>query len=231
MRVISRLSSVNQRPRRLRRSQQPEPEHRLVTRHAGLGDRRHVGQQRIALREETPSATSLPSLARPTALAIGAMKNCTRPVMVFRQRLGNALERDVHDVDLRHALEQFAGEMRAAADARRGKIELAGFGPRQREQVLAAIVTPSDGDDDQQIFGLAGQRDAGEVLARVVRQLVVDGGRDRVRGGHRQQRVAVGIGSAATVCAAMVPPAPGRLSTITGCLQLFGEFLRDDSAP
>jgi hypothetical protein len=39
----------------------------------------------------------------------------------------------VHDVDIRHALEQFSGQMIGRADPRRGKIDLARLFARQRD--------------------------------------------------------------------------------------------------
>ena len=41
------------------------------------------------------------------------------PAHRFGHGFGNAFKRNVHDIDLRHALEQFTREMRAAADAGR----------------------------------------------------------------------------------------------------------------
>ena len=73
----------------------------------------------------------------------------------------------VHDVDLRGQLEQFAGQMRQAADAGGGEIEFAGLRLGERDQ-LGHVVGGNVARDDQHFRHRHHQRDRREILAHVV---------------------------------------------------------------
>ena len=98
----------------------------------------------------------------------------------------------VLDVDARHGLEQFAGEMLRGADAGRAEGELAGLRARIGDE-LGHALHRQVGRHRQQVRRVDDLRDRREVLHRIERELLVearigdDGG-----GGGGHQRVAVG---------------------------------------
>src|SRR5438093_455097 len=80
--------------------------------------------------------------------------------------------RDVQHEDLCLALEKLHGDVRAAAVAERGVVELPWIGPRHLHELLQVVDAKVRGNAEHK--GLpAHQDDCGEILLRVVRQLAV----------------------------------------------------------
>jgi hypothetical protein len=89
----------------------------------------------------------------------------------------------VHDVDVGHALEQFAGEVIGRTVAGRGEIELARRFLRQRDQLLHAVRRHL-GVNDQHNGCRRKQRDWSEVLGRIEGKLAIEGLVDGERSGR-----------------------------------------------
>ena len=97
----------------------------------------------------------------------------------------------MHDIDVGHALEQFAGEVIGRTVAGRGEIEFARLLLRQHDQLLYAARRHA-GVDDQHDGRRRKQRDWSEVLGRIEGKLAVEGLVDGERAGRgEQERVAV----------------------------------------
>ena len=75
----------------------------------------------------------------------------------------------MHDVDFRGKLEQFAGEMRQAAGAGGGEIELAGLRLGERDQLAHVLRRHVAGDNEHFRHG-DDQRDRREILQGLVRR-------------------------------------------------------------
>jgi hypothetical protein len=99
----------------------------------------------------------------------------------------------VHHVDARHFLEELAGQMLRRAASRRAVVEAAGFGPRERNQLLnrargqRRMDHEDVGDFDQ-------LRDRREIRDRIVVQLRIQRDVDRVARARQQYRITVGCG-------------------------------------
>ncbi|MGY3224149.1 hypothetical protein ACVIM5_004756 [Bradyrhizobium sp. USDA 4512] len=97
----------------------------------------------------------------------------------------------MHDVDLGRQLEQFAGEMRQAAGAGGGEVQLARLRPGERDQFVH-VPRRHVGGDHQHLRHGRDQRHRREILQRVVGN-PLHAGADRQRAGARDRhRVAVG---------------------------------------
>ena len=108
-----------------------------------------------------------------------------------------AFVRNVHDVDARQMLEQFAGEMRRRADAGRGEVEPSRFGLGEIDQVLHGPHREHWVNGENLRRG-TDHADRSEVLDRVVWQLLLQDRIDREsRRARKKQRVAIGRGSRA----------------------------------
>src|SRR6516165_2889710 len=86
----------------------------------------------------------------------------------------NAAIRHVHDIDVGHALEQFAGEVIGRTVAGRGEIEFARLFLRQRDQLLHAVRRHAR-VDNQHDGCRRKQRDWSEVLGWIEGKLAVEG--------------------------------------------------------
>jgi hypothetical protein len=89
----------------------------------------------------------------------------------------------VHDIDVGHALKQFAGEVVGRPVAGRGEIEFARLFLRQRDQLLHAVRRHA-GIDDQHYGRCRKQRDWSEVLGRIEGKLAIEGLVDGERPGR-----------------------------------------------
>ena len=93
-----------------------------------VGDRRQVGQRRIALDRRDPERAQAAGLDVRQQHRDGVDRHLhVAGEQVLQRRAGAAIG-DMHDVDPGHHLEQLARQMRARADAGAGEIELAGIG-------------------------------------------------------------------------------------------------------
>jgi hypothetical protein len=88
-------------------------------------------------------------------------------------RRSSAAIRHVHDIDVGHALEQFAGEVVGRTVAGGGEIEFAWLFLRQRDQFLHAVRRHA-GIDDQHDGRRRKQRDWSEVLGRIEGKLAIE---------------------------------------------------------
>ncbi|MNR15995.1 hypothetical protein D3C85_1325600 [compost metagenome] len=93
----------------------------------------------------------------------------------------------MRDGDASHALEQFGRQVRDRAIARRRDIELARIGLGVGEQLLHALDRQVI-VHDQRVGRLGHQRDRLHALDGVVRQLAVDGRRNRLAAHRAQQQ-------------------------------------------
>ena len=96
-------------------------------------------------------------------------------------------------VELRGALQELGGEVRAAAAAGRGEVELPRLRARHREEVLHVLHRERHRNDEHVARRQRGG-DAREIAQRVVGELRVYRGRDGVGGRDREQGVPVGRG-------------------------------------
>ena len=158
-----------------------------------VGDRRQFGHRRLPLQGREAER------AQAARLDMRQQRGgrVDRHVHIAGQQVGGrrpgAAVRHVDDVDAGHLLEQLAREMRARADARARKIELARDWPWRSRSARATFLAGSAGVHDQHVHRLRQHRDRREVLERVVGQL-----RHQIRIGDlrprrgEQPRVAVG---------------------------------------
>src|SRR5262249_41935269 len=82
--------------------------------------------------------------------------------------------------------------MGLARRARGGVVEAAGIGLGERNERAERGGGDLLGIDDEQERPLADERNRREIARRVIRQLGIGGGNDRVARGNDQERVAVG---------------------------------------
>src|SRR6516225_3158688 len=95
------------------------------------------------------------------------------PALASARTLRAAI-RHVHDIDVGHALEQFAGQVISRTVAGRSEIEFARLFLRQRDQLLHAVRRHA-GIDDQHDGRRRKQRDGSEVLGRIEGKLAIEG--------------------------------------------------------
>src|ERR1051326_7274952 len=105
-------------------------------------------------------------------------------------RRGNGLVRDVHHVHAGHLLEELGGEVRRGAAAAGAGLPLAGV-------LLWEVYERGDGLHrhgrmDREHEGRRAEERHGREVAHHVVVRLVDGGIDRVRAGHEEERVTVG---------------------------------------
>ena len=104
---------------------------------------------------------------------------------------GSAPVGHVHDIDAGGQLEQFAGEMRQAADAGGGEIEFPGLGLGERDQLLH-VAGGNVAGDDKHFRHRGHQRDGRKVLRHVVGHLFHRRVDDQCARAHDADGVAVG---------------------------------------
>ncbi len=100
--------------------------------------------------------------------------SCTSPASARGHGLRNAFVGHVHDVDAGLGFQRFHGQVRLAAAAVRGVIELAGVGLGVGDQLLE-VVGRHGRVGQQQLVEQHQLRDGREVLHRVVGQLGIEG--------------------------------------------------------
>ena len=143
-------------------------------------------------------------------------------------RRSRAAIRHMHDVDLRHALEQLAGQMIGGAVARRGEVDLARLLFRQRDQ-FPHILGRYCGIDDQHDRRSREQCDGREIRGRIERELAVERLIDGERPGRgEQQGVAVRLRLGDEI-AAGVSAAAGAVLDDELLAEIVTEFLRQDA--
>ena len=98
---------------------------------------------------------------------------------------------NVREIDAGHRGEQRGGDVRGAADAGRGVVELARPGLGKRDELLDRACRNRRVDDEQIPVCPVGLRDRGEVGHGVVRQLLEEGRVCPMRTVGEQERVAI----------------------------------------
>lgn len=115
------------------------------------------------------------------------------PAQQIRHGGRRALVRYQHQVDTGFALEHFRAQMAGRADAGQGHVQRARLGLRQRDEFgQGAGLNRRMRHQEGRRRGQIGHRL--EALYRVVSQIVVQRGIDRVAGVAHKQRAAIGIG-------------------------------------
>src|SRR5213592_1012713 len=169
-----------------------EPERKVVVREALLGQRGNVRHDRRALRGGDPERRDLAFLQVPDGSVERRHVERSAPCDRVLDRLGRALVGDVQHFYAGNLRNVFRRHVRGGPYARGCEWNLAGLrasGVDQRFQRRVGAAFRRD----HHIGRVADERDVDDVLQRIVRQGLVDGGVRRVRGRLHQQRVAVGV--------------------------------------
>jgi hypothetical protein len=200
----------------------------------GLGDRRHVGHRARALRGRDRERLELAGLdvGRRGRQVVEVEVDLAAEQRELRRVAAGV--RDVDHEDARLRLEHLAGQVAGAAVAARAVVELARVALRVRHQVgdaRDAEPVRHLGAHHQHVRHLRDAGDRREVADRVVRQLRVEPGIDRVRrdGAHDDRR-AVGRGLGHGVGAEVAAGAGTVLDDhrAEAVLHLLGERAGDD---
>src|ERR1019366_10510347 len=106
-----RIEPVDHRLRRSSRRHEADPDGGFITRHAGLGHRRHVGQDRRALLAGGCQRSYPPALRGRRHGGDRIHHHLHLPAHHAGARVAAALVGNVHDVHVRHRLEKLAGHV------------------------------------------------------------------------------------------------------------------------
>src|SRR5829696_5448450 len=181
---------VDDRLRRAGRRHEAEPDRRLVAGDAGLGDRRHVGQDARARQPGDAERPHLPGLDVRRHRGDGVDHHLHMAADDAVARLAAAAVRHVDDVGAAHRFEQLAGHMVGRAGAGGGVVERARPRLRVGHEFLQ-VLRRHRGMDEEHEVGIVDRRHRHEIAHQLVGLL-----RDQrlVRGvgvRHHEQRVPV----------------------------------------
>ena len=197
--LISALSLSTIGLRRAGRRHDAEPDRRLVARHAGLGDGRHVGQHaRSASCPVVPSARTWPASHGRRHRGDGVEHHLHVAADHAVARLAAAAVRHVHDVGAAHGFEQLAGHVIGRAGPGRGVVELARLRLRERDELLQVLRRHRGMHDHAQV-GIVDRRHRHEVAHQLVG--LVAGSASRCR---------CGCSTSSAACSRRAPPSRPR---------------------
>ena len=144
IRTISRFNAVTIAERRFGRREQSKPGIPAVSRDAGFGERRHVGERGRAGRRCNRERHHLAGADQRQHAGQGREREMDPARDHLGERFGNAPVGHVPDVDGGQVLEQLRREMRAAADPPEENINSLGFAFAIATRSLTDL-TPSKG--------------------------------------------------------------------------------------
>ena len=148
--------------------EETEPHQRLVSRVAGLGDRRHVGHDRVALQAAHAERAELSRLRVRQRSHDDVEHERDVPAQQIDHGGSRAFVGNVDQVHFRHRLEKLHRHVRGAAAAGGAVIERAGTRFRERDQILHRL----HGDrrmDRKELRNVRDLRDRREIALRIVR--------------------------------------------------------------
>jgi hypothetical protein len=158
-----------------------------VRRQAGFGERRHLGNERIALRARHQQALDLAlvDLSGQVEIADDQVHHLHVAALERQHGLGRALEGNVNELGAGLVLEPLDDQVGIAAHPERAEIELVGMLLRIGDQLLEILHRHALVQDQH----LLRERDVGdrlEILQRIVGQVLVERRIDRDRAARQQ---------------------------------------------
>src|ERR1035437_3392983 len=131
-----RIEPVDHRLRRSSRRHEADPDGGFITWHAGLGHRRHVGQDRRALLAGGCQRSYPPALRGRRHGGDRIHHHLHLPAHHAGARVAAALVGNVHDVHVRHRLEKLAGHVVRRSGARGCVVKSTWLRLRERDALL-----------------------------------------------------------------------------------------------